>query len=97
MAITSIPMYNRETTIDGAWKRVGLEIRTIRRAKGWKIYELANRAGYTADHIGYIERGKRYVNNLDLLSNIAGALEVPLWNLIEKAGYDLGLGGETFE
>lgn len=69
-----------ETPVD-AVAGLGDRITRLRRARGWKQRELADRVGTRAAQISKFERGN-YVPRLDLLARLAEVLDVSLDYLI---------------
>lgn len=60
--------------------RFGLQVRRLRRARGWSQEELAARVGLDRTYIGGIERGERNVGLVNI-SRLARALGVPIADL----------------
>ena len=58
-------------------EQVGARVRELRKARGWTLEELAERADKHYTYIGGLERGDRNVT-LEVLFAVAGALRVPL-------------------
>jgi transcriptional regulator with XRE-family HTH domain len=67
---------------------VGARVRDLRKARGWTLEELAERAGKHYTYIGGLERGDRNVT-LEVLQAVAGALEVPLKSLFNLEPHPL--------
>lgn len=68
-------------------ERLGARIRALRKAKGWRLIDLAQHSGIREVHLSYVERGTREVG-LNTLVAIAEGLDVSLSELlkgIEKA------------
>jgi transcriptional regulator with XRE-family HTH domain len=61
-------------------QRVGARVRELRKARGWTLEQLAEKADKHYTYIGGLERGDRNVT-LEVLNAVATALEVPLHNL----------------
>ena len=61
--------------------RLGKRIRTIRKAKGWRLIDLAQHSGIKEVHLSYVERGMREVG-FNALVAIAAGLGVRLSDLI---------------
>ena len=59
---------------------LGRRIRSLRTAKGWSQQELGEKADVNYKFVGEIERGRQNPS-LDILSKIAGALEIDLSEL----------------
>ena len=69
-------------------ERVGARVRELRRARGWTLEQLAERADRHYTYIGGLERGDRNVT-LEVLHAVATALEVPLQQLCQLAPHSL--------
>ena len=61
--------------------RLGRRIREIRKAKGWRLIDLAQHSGIREVHLSYVERGLREVG-FNTLVAIAKGLDVKLSELI---------------
>jgi transcriptional regulator with XRE-family HTH domain len=61
--------------------RLGRRIRELRKAKGWRLIDLAQHSGIREVHLSYVERGLREVG-LNTLVAIAKGLGVKLSDLI---------------
>jgi XRE family aerobic/anaerobic benzoate catabolism transcriptional regulator len=61
--------------------RLGKRIRVIRKAKGWRLIDLAQHSGIKEVHLSYVERGLREVG-FNALVAIAKGLDVKLSDLI---------------
>ncbi len=68
-----------------AARRLGDEIRRLRRVRDVSQEALAAAAGLSLMHYGEIERGRRPAVRFDTLLKIADALETPLWMILEAA------------
>ncbi len=55
-------------------RKIGTEIRRIRKARGWSQEELAKRCGVSLNFIGQIERGTRSMS-LDTFASVCRELE----------------------
>jgi len=62
--------------------RLGERIRALRRAKGWRLVDLAEHSGVKEVHLSYLERGAREVG-FNALAAIAQGLEVTLSDLLK--------------
>jgi transcriptional regulator with XRE-family HTH domain len=62
--------------------RLGARIRARRKAKGWRLVDLAKQCGVKEVHLSYLERGIREVG-LNALVAIAQGLEVSLSELLK--------------
>ena len=65
-------------------RRVGLNIRRARLAKGWSQEELADRAALHRTYISQLERGVKNAT-LTVVEKVAGALETSPGRLIDEA------------
>jgi transcriptional regulator with XRE-family HTH domain len=61
--------------------RLGKRIRELRKAKGWRLIDLAQHSGVKEVHLSYVERGLREVGFYTLVA-IAKGLNVKLSDLI---------------
>src|SRR5689334_8641591 len=68
-------------------RRVGKNIRHVRRARGWSQEQLAERVGLTGKQIGQIERGKVDVG-INRLASVADALAVGVHDLVRSLSDD---------
>jgi transcriptional regulator with XRE-family HTH domain len=66
--------------MDTIQQSVGSRVRELRKAKGWTIEDLAERANKHYTYIGGFERGDRNVT-LEVLQDISNALNVPIKEL----------------
>ena len=66
-------------------RRVGLNVRRFRTERGWSQEELAFECGLHRTYISGVERGVRNPTVL-VLDEIATALKVPAYRLLEVAG-----------
>lgn len=64
-------------------ERIGLNLQTLRRAKGFSQEELAHQAEVHQTYLSGVERGKRNPSIL-VLARIAGALGVDVEELVRK-------------
>ena len=60
---------------------VGDKVRDLRKERGWSQQELADQAGISMQTVSNLETG-RHVPGIATLSKIAGALGVPLSDLL---------------
>lgn len=67
---------------------VGARVRDLRKARGWTLEELAERAAKHYTYIGGMERGDRNVT-LEVLQDVATALNVPLKELFNLEPHSL--------
>ena len=68
----------------GVRLRVGRNVRSLRRDRGWSQEKLAERVGNTYKHVGQIERGEVNVT-IDILASIAAGLSVDVAALFAAA------------
>lgn len=68
-------------------KEFGQYLRTLRKAQGLTIDELAAEAGVSGSYISQIENGKKGIPSPQLLQQIHTILDVSHEHLMEKAGY----------
>ncbi len=62
--------------------RLGARIRALRRAKGWRLSDLAAHSAVKDVHLSYVERGMRSVG-FDVLAKIAKGLDISLSELLK--------------
>lgn len=67
---------------------VGARVRELRKARGWTLEQLAERAGKHYTYIGGVERGDRNVT-LGVLHDVAKALDLPLQQLFRVSPHPL--------
>ena len=67
-----------------AIKVLGAAIRDLREQKGLTLEGLASKAGISYQYLSGIETGKENFS-IRILEQITRALEIPLWQLVEKA------------
>ena len=65
---------------------LGSLVRSLRKARNWTQEELAEAAGSDQATISGIETGKRARVSVDVFHRLAGALEVPVSELLRAAG-----------
>ena len=63
-------------------RRVGLNMKTLREAKGWSQEELADQAGIHRTYVSGVERGVRNPT-ITVLEKLAIALQTKLPKLVE--------------
>jgi DNA-binding XRE family transcriptional regulator len=74
------------------WREVvGRRIRAVRRERGERLADTAERAGMSPQYLSEVERGRKDPSS-EILAAVAGALEVPLRDLIGLAHADLARG-----
>jgi XRE family aerobic/anaerobic benzoate catabolism transcriptional regulator len=62
--------------------RLGARIRALRKAKGWRLVDLAQHSGVKEVHLSYLERGTREVG-FNALAAIAKGLDITLSALLK--------------
>jgi len=65
-------------------KRVGINIKNIRKKKGWSQEQLAFEADLHRAYIGQIERGEKNIGLVNL-EKIAKALSLPIERLVTRS------------
>ena len=74
------------------WREaVGHELRDLRRAKGDRLADTAARAGMSPQYLSELERGRKDPSS-EMLAAVAGALGVPLREVVRRAHAGLALG-----
>jgi transcriptional regulator with XRE-family HTH domain len=63
--------------------QVGRQVRVLRVMRGWTQEVLADLAGLHRNYVGYVERGEHNAG-IDNLERLAGALGVPLRQLLDR-------------
>ena len=61
----------------GVFVPVGVLLRRVRDRRGWKQYELADRAGFSQSFVGGVEAGSRPVRRVSTIMRLADVLEIP--------------------
>ncbi len=56
------------------YRKMGMRIRQVRKAKGWSQNELAEKCGISMSFLGHIERGSR-IMSMETFANICTALD----------------------
>jgi transcriptional regulator with XRE-family HTH domain len=64
---------------------IGYQLRRLRRLRGLTQEELADRANVSRDLVAKLEQGRRHTARLSSLASLAGALDVELSALVERA------------
>ena len=67
---------------------VGARVRELRKAKGWTLEQLAEKAGKHYTYVGGLERGSRNVT-LEVLQGVSSALNVPVKDLFSFVRHPL--------
>jgi hypothetical protein len=74
------------------WREVvGRRLRDLRRARGERLADTAARAGMSPQYLSELERGRKDPSS-EILAAAAGALEVPLREIVRLAHADLARG-----
>ncbi|GAA4822536.1 hypothetical protein GCM10023201_05600 [Actinomycetospora corticicola] len=82
----------RAGTPEPLWREVvGRRVRALRRDRGERLADTAERAGISPQYLSEVERGRKDPSS-EILAAVAGALEVPLRDLIGLAHADLARG-----
>lgn len=80
------------------YRKMGMRIRQVRKAKGWSQDELAQKSGISMSFLGHIERGTR-IMSLETFVRICSALEVGadelLWGVANPSETALNLWNLT--
>ena len=74
----------RDKVLEAVRLRVGVNVRKLRKLKGWSQEQLAARVGNTQRHIGQVERGEVNVT-IDYLTVIAANLSVDPMDLFRAS------------
>jgi len=64
--------------------KFGLTVRQLRHEKGMSQEDFADACGLHRTYVGAVERGEKTVT-IETARKIAGALAVPLWQLLKRA------------
>ncbi|MCD2185951.1 helix-turn-helix domain-containing protein [Actinomycetospora soli] len=74
------------------WREVvGRRVRAVRRERGERLADVAERAGISPQYLSEIERGVKDPSS-EILAAVAGALDLPLRDLVGLAHTDLARG-----
>jgi transcriptional regulator with XRE-family HTH domain len=74
------------------WREVvGRRLRDLRRARGERLADTAARAGMSPQYLSELERGRKDPSS-EILAAAAGALGVPLREIVRLAHADLARG-----
>jgi DNA-binding XRE family transcriptional regulator len=77
------------------WREaVGRGLRDLRRARGDRLTDTAERAGMSPQYLSEVERGRKDPSS-EMLAAVAGALGVPVREVVRRAHADLALGART--
>jgi DNA-binding XRE family transcriptional regulator len=75
------------------WREVvGRQLREERTVRGERIADVAERAGVSPQYLSEVERGRKDASS-EILSALAGALDLTVRELTRRAGTHLGTGG----
>lgn len=84
-----VPLRRRSEPL---WREVvGAELRRERRARGERILDVARRAGVSPQYLSELERGRKDASS-EMLSSVAGALDLTLLDLARRTTRRLGSG-----
>jgi transcriptional regulator with XRE-family HTH domain len=71
------------------WREVlGRQLRAERTARGERIADVARRAGVSPQYLSEVERGRKDPSS-EILSALAGAVDLPVKELTRRAGAQL--------
>lgn len=74
------------------WREaVGGALRDLRRRRGDRLADTAERAGMSPQYLSELERGRKDPSS-EMLAAVAGALGVPVREVVRRAHADLALG-----
>jgi transcriptional regulator with XRE-family HTH domain len=74
------------------WREaLGRQLRAERTARGERIADVAGRAGVSPQYLSEVERGRKDPAS-EILSALAGAVDLPVRELTRRAGAQLGAG-----
>jgi DNA-binding XRE family transcriptional regulator len=74
------------------WREaLGRQLRAERSARGERIADVARRAGVSPQYLSEVERGRKDPSS-EILSALAGAVDLPVRELTRRAGVHLGAG-----
>lgn len=72
-------------------KNLGEKIKALRQERGWSQAQLAIKSGVSRSHISLIELRRLLDPRADVLLKLAKAFNIPVEELYEAAGYDIGV------
>ncbi|MDQ6946599.1 MAG: helix-turn-helix transcriptional regulator [Actinomycetota bacterium] len=79
----------RRGEVEPLWRQaLGEQLRADRRRRGERIADVATRAGVSPQYLSELERGKKDPSS-EILSAVAGALDLTVTELIKSAGHQL--------
>ncbi len=82
----------RPAAAEPLWREaVGHGLRDLRRARGDRLADTAERAGMSPQYLSELERGRKDPSS-EMLAAVAGALGVPVREIVRRAHAELGLG-----
>jgi transcriptional regulator with XRE-family HTH domain len=85
----------RPVTPEPLWREaVGQQLRQVRHRRGERIADVASRAGVSPQYLSELERGRKDPSS-EMLSALAGALELPLRSLLQSATKELAPARES--
>ena len=74
------------------WREaLGRQLRTERSARGERIADVAERAGVSPQYLSEVERGRKDPSS-EILSALAGAIDLTVRELTGRAGVNLSAG-----
>ncbi|WP_308286298.1 helix-turn-helix domain-containing protein [Actinomycetospora endophytica] len=80
-----------EPDTEPLWREaVGRGLRDLRRARGDRLADTAARAGMSPQYLSELERGRKDPSS-EMLAAVAGALGVPVREVVRRAHADLAL------
>lgn len=87
------PPHRAPVEAEPLWRAVvGRRLRDLRRARGDRLADTAERAGMSPQYLSELERGRKDPSS-EMLAAAAGALGVPLREIVRLAHADLARGG----
>jgi transcriptional regulator with XRE-family HTH domain len=80
---------------EGLWRdAVGRQLRAERSARGERIADVARRAGVSPQYLSEVERGRKDPSS-EILSALAGAVDLTVRELTRRASVHLSAGGHV--
>lgn len=77
---------------EGLWREaLGRQLRAERWARGERIADVARRAGVSPQYLSEVERGRKDPSS-EILSALAGAVDLPVRELTRRASVHLSAG-----
>jgi len=82
----------RETTMKVTLFRtyLGLVLRTLRREQGLTLRDVAARASVSYGYLSEVERGRKEISS-EMLGSICDALNMPLWEVLDRTARSIAL------